>query len=153
MWEGSRRSVSIVMRIWRSSMCESFRWAIRMAAGRDAVSGTAGRLFGTAERCGLSHVPKLAQISARSRESFPLPKALQGLQGVLGHHCLLQPLVTLLRCFACTSPAQQGTPSPCPAPHQDSWDPTGPTMPPPHRKHLRCGAEPCSQPCKLFPGQ
>lgn len=35
MWEGSSRSVSIVMRIWRSSMCESLRWAMRMAVGRE----------------------------------------------------------------------------------------------------------------------
>lgn len=31
MWEASKRSLSMVRRIWRSSMCESFRWAIRMA--------------------------------------------------------------------------------------------------------------------------
>lgn len=47
MWDGSRRSVSIVIRICRSSMCDSFRWAIRMAAGREARHCHSGGKEGT----------------------------------------------------------------------------------------------------------
>lgn len=100
MWEGSRRSVSIVMRIWRSSMCESLRWAIRMAVGKGGTS--LGRGGGLDPRAGCAGdkppgrmgpggeaqslqcendmgFSPLSQVSPGERKGFVLPETLQKL--------------------------------------------------------------------------